>query len=682
MKRQHTAATATEDRRTAGVARGLRLRRDHWEQTERGRKLRVTAGIVAGVYGVERYGPLALLLTTVALAGASLAAARTLHVAANGDDSAPGSATVPLRTIQRAADLAQPGDTVLVAPGIYRERVAPPRGGTAGQPITFRSQTPHGAIVRGSDVWRPQWRREAAGIWSGELADQLFTDTAHRDGANPFAIAVSSTPGGRDGRPEHERGYPNSDPSLIYSIGQVFVDGELFTQMPRAGEMQAAARSWHYDAATRRLAVHLGDADPARHEVEITTRRRLFAPHRRQLGYLTVEGFVFERCGNQYPTNFWEVAHPEWQQAGAVGTRSGHHWIIRGNVIRWVNGIGLDLGNEGNADVDLETGSNGRAANAGHHLVEDNRIVDNGAGGTASYSGTHLTIRRNVVARNNRLRFTGKKRWESGGIKLHAPAHSVIEYNVVHDNFGKWGIWLDQGAGEGTRVVGNLVFHQGIGLDFEIGSARPALVANNILIENDIGLGARESGGLTIVHNLVLGSRQAGVAFSIDRTRGGGWSAAHNHVFNNLFIGGEGLFQELTPPDELRSEDRRLDYNVYAMAAGERRLALAKQPPLTLEQWRARWRAYNGDHDAEAHSRAVPGGRYRFDPVTLDLELAVEFDPAGVGTQPEPRLTADFFGRALPADRRVPGPFQDLRAGVTRHRLALPLAPTASGPEE
>ena len=40
----------------------------------------------------------------------------TLHVATDGDDSKDGSASSPLRTISRAADLARPGDTVLLAP--------------------------------------------------------------------------------------------------------------------------------------------------------------------------------------------------------------------------------------------------------------------------------------------------------------------------------------------------------------------------------------------------------------------------------------------------------------------------------------------------------------------------------------------------------------------------------------
>jgi hypothetical protein len=43
--------------------------------------------------------------------------AAELHVATTGDDKQPGTSAAPLRTIQRAADLAQPGDTIIVQSG-------------------------------------------------------------------------------------------------------------------------------------------------------------------------------------------------------------------------------------------------------------------------------------------------------------------------------------------------------------------------------------------------------------------------------------------------------------------------------------------------------------------------------------------------------------------------------------
>jgi Right handed beta helix region/Protein of unknown function (DUF1565) len=613
--------------------------------------------------GIARVAGLGLILLTSPLYPA------TYHVSTRGDDAGDGTDARPFRTIQRAADQAVPGDTVLVEPGLYRERVAPARGGEPDKPIVYRSAIPHAATIRGSAVWRPTWKQEAPRIWSGDVSEQMFTDHSQCDGANPFRVPFSSTPWGRDGRPEHERGYPNSDEKLVYTLGQVFVDGELVKQVPNATELGTTENAWFYDANMGRLLVHFqADTPAAAHEVEITTQRRLFAPHRRQLGFITVEGFVFERCSNQYPTNFWEAEHPEWQQAGAVGTRSGHHWTIRDNIVRFATGIGIDLGNEGAPGVDLEIGKNGLAAKAGYHLVENNLIADNGGPGTASYEGVHLVIRDNIVEKNNAYRFTGKKRWESAGIKLHHPTQSVIEHNLVRDNYGKWGIWLDGGAGDDTRVVRNIVIGHRVGIDYEIGNAAPSLCANNILIDNAIGIGTRESGGVTILHNLILNATEAGVSFTVDLARGGRWNAAHNAVFGNLFIAAKGPYLNLTTPDDLRSEDRRLDGNVYAMQPTDQRLAIGKTL-YTLPDWQRLWQKYNGDENADLHSKVVAQASFSFDRLSNELELTIPgvsptgFHPADV------RRTTDFFGRTVSPENPVPGPFDMIVSGTQRFRL-------------
>jgi parallel beta-helix repeat protein len=71
---------------------------------------------------------------------ASAAGGRQLLVDTFGDDAHTG-ATQPVRSLQRAAELAQPGDTVLVAPGVY-EGFSTVRSGEPSRPITFRAQSP------------------------------------------------------------------------------------------------------------------------------------------------------------------------------------------------------------------------------------------------------------------------------------------------------------------------------------------------------------------------------------------------------------------------------------------------------------------------------------------------------------------------------------------------------------
>ena len=76
----------------------------------------------------------------------------TWVVATTGADNNPGSIDAPFRTIQRAAALAQPGDTVLVRGGTYRETVRPARSGAAGAPITFKPYNGESVVVSGADV--------------------------------------------------------------------------------------------------------------------------------------------------------------------------------------------------------------------------------------------------------------------------------------------------------------------------------------------------------------------------------------------------------------------------------------------------------------------------------------------------------------------------------------------------
>src|SRR5262245_47028062 len=60
---------------------------------------------------------------------------RTLWVSVDGDDAAPGTRDEPLRTIARAAELAEPGTVVRVREGTYEGAVTTATSGTADAPI-------------------------------------------------------------------------------------------------------------------------------------------------------------------------------------------------------------------------------------------------------------------------------------------------------------------------------------------------------------------------------------------------------------------------------------------------------------------------------------------------------------------------------------------------------------------
>lgn len=72
------------------------------------------------------------------------------YVSTAGNDAANGESGAPWRTIQRACDLARPGDTIHVAPGTYQEKLVIKVSGTAGAYVTLKAEP--GVVLSGKDV--------------------------------------------------------------------------------------------------------------------------------------------------------------------------------------------------------------------------------------------------------------------------------------------------------------------------------------------------------------------------------------------------------------------------------------------------------------------------------------------------------------------------------------------------
>ncbi|MBM4082920.1 MAG: hypothetical protein FJ278_24650, partial [Planctomycetes bacterium] len=116
---------------------------------------------------------------------ASPSVAQDLYVAPNGDDAHSGlgaEAGKALRTIQAAVDKAQPGDTILVRGGVYRETVTFPRSGAPGKPITLRPRQNEKVVITGCDPVTG-WTRHKGNIWKASMPwtlglgrNQVFVD--------------------------------------------------------------------------------------------------------------------------------------------------------------------------------------------------------------------------------------------------------------------------------------------------------------------------------------------------------------------------------------------------------------------------------------------------------------------------------------------------------------------------
>ncbi len=119
--------------------------------------------------------------------------------AENGSDDddglTPGTA---FATIQRAADLAGPGTTVHILPGVYRETVHPAMSGSAAEPTRYVAENgPGTAVIRGSEpssvlTWT-QLTSDPIGLPMGVYSNTYYADLSawDLDGTPRFVVKTS-----------------------------------------------------------------------------------------------------------------------------------------------------------------------------------------------------------------------------------------------------------------------------------------------------------------------------------------------------------------------------------------------------------------------------------------------------------------------------------------------------------
>ncbi|NQT83609.1 hypothetical protein HQ563_11315 [bacterium] len=134
------------------------------------------------------------------------------HVAqqySNASDGNRGTADSPWKTLSKAAEILEPGDTVVVHSGVYREQVEPGRSGTREMPITYRAAEGEEVIITGADIIRG-WTPAKGTIWKKQVWPYRF------------------------------RTHPNDERHrLIGRCEQVIVDGELLKQVAKLDDMAA-----------------------------------------------------------------------------------------------------------------------------------------------------------------------------------------------------------------------------------------------------------------------------------------------------------------------------------------------------------------------------------------------------------------------------------------------------------
>ena len=433
-----------------------------------------------------------------AVALATTLHAADFHVAPGGNDANPGTQAAPLRTIQHAADLAQPGDVITVHEGVYRERISPPRGGESdAKRIVYQAAPGEKVEINGSEVVK-NWVKLQHDVWKVTLPNSFFksfnpyNDLIHGDWFNPKK------------RQHH--------------TGAVYLNGDWLTEAAKLDDVLEPAAATPLSSAN--VPLWFGQVDnenttiwaqfkginPNEQRVEINVRRTVFYPEKTGVNYLTVRGFILRHAATPW-------APPTAEQVGLIGTNWSKGWIIENNAISHSTCSGVALGKHGdrwdNTSADSAEGyvkTIDRALKAGwnketigSHIVRNNTISHcEQTGIVGSLGCSFSTVTGNTIHDIHvRQLFTGA---EKAGIKFHG----AIDVQIVRNHIYRTcrGVWLDWMA-QGTRVSANL-FHDNRDQDLFVEVDHgPFLVDNNIFLSPTMLLDVSKGGAY--VHNLIAG---------------------------------------------------------------------------------------------------------------------------------------------------------------------------------
>ncbi len=435
-----------------------------------------------------------------------------------GSVNGNGTEERPYATINKAASVAQPGDEVIVAPGIYREYVNPLTAGTPDARITYRSEVPLGAVITGAEELTG-WTKHSDKVWTASVDNEIFGDY------NPYTTYVYG-----DwyfaGKSKHTGVVYLNDKMLYEAASIEEVEAGLPTK--ESWEPEASKLKWYavQDGGRTVFYCNFGEADPNNENVEINVRRECFMPQEEGIGYITVSGFTVCKAATTW-------APPAAYQDCMIGPHWSKGWIIEDCDISNSKCSGIGLGKYYDPDNDhyftnkkvksptqMERDAVCRGQyygwlkeKIGSHIVRRNNIHHCEQGGIIGRMGGVFSIieDNHIHHINNMMELGGA---EISGIKMHAAIDVTIRRNIIHNC--TMGIWCDWEA-QGTRITQNFLYanqrpdfavqlkggmmSQDIFVEVSQG---PTLIDNNVLL-SDASLRIA-SEGVAMVHNLICGS--------------------------------------------------------------------------------------------------------------------------------------------------------------------------------
>ncbi|NDP20811.1 MAG: hypothetical protein GZ091_07000 [Paludibacter sp.] len=455
----------------------------------------------------------------------------------NASDENDGSLTRPFKSINKAAQILQPGERVLISSGVYRESVLPKFGGlSANNMISYEAAKGDTVIICGSVIlptslfqksqgWKfGQDENNDVNVWQFNLLPEWF------GGYNPFGML----------------NLPNDIEWLNYKQakmnahfqrrGLIFIDNEKALQVSTPADLSKAPNlSFWVEHNGMRIHIKLPKGkSPSDYKFEATNKEQVFAPTIYGLGYIHIKGITFRHAGNGFPV----------PQRGMVSTARGHHWIIEDCTLEWANSVGLDMGNESWSTVEQSIIAN--------HVIRRNTIRNCGISGLQCSRAKSMLVEDNLF--ENIGFHDAEHAFESGGIKFHQAENCLIRRNIFSKITHAPGLWLDYKSNKNCRITSNLfseITTARGGIYIEV-SRNNCLVDHNIFykmrsqywLSGEYGAGGSAfytdgSDSINFENNLIIDAENTGYGAYLNAERivdmRGGITSYHR-VVGNIFI--------------------------------------------------------------------------------------------------------------------------------------------------
>ena len=447
---------------------------------------------------------LLVIISLLCVLSMNIQAKTIYYVSTQGDNNNDGkSLQTPFRTIQRAADLMQPGDVCLIRGGVYREKIVPKRGGTSAEKrIVYRNYKDEIPIIKGSERVAG-WVQQGEGLWKVKLSQSFFSSSPY----NPFMTKVS--------------GHCIINPENKWSLGGVYLNEKPLSEAGSLAEVEKTNLTWHAVVDGKNTIVYARfEGDPNKELVEVTVRDACFHPGEKVLNYISIQGLTMKMAAPN-------ASGPVYPQQGIVTVYAGKGWVIENCSISDspCAGLALATGPENwyneQAATQNENGTIPNIKTSGNHLVRRNTIEHCGQVGIVGMINGHSSvIEGNLIQDINCEQKIGGA--ETAGIKLHWAIDTIIKNNIIRRVYNakvagqNFGLWLDFSC-QGTRVTGNIIYDiidpakttpKSFPLYLEA-NVGPVIIDNNIIIKHPTGPYNNELGALhsVVVHNLVLEGR-------------------------------------------------------------------------------------------------------------------------------------------------------------------------------